>query len=332
MRLSQKFLQIIQETNSISTEPVLDIVDRDMVDVIVNRAENDSYLNSMVQEMTKLAFKINIEDTETKIQLFNLYAEASLYVELLSKVSVERVQETEEKRPDFRINFRGNDYFAEIKSLSSVDVLTKARKEQYEALEGQINLEEQLKNGKKVPFTERVVQPYFKGGKAYSPYGRKLVIESIVDKVRQNFKAGQYKIGETILIVDLGHLIIPGNPLEELLPVYYDNYTKYCISGILWHVAFGRLGMQIFRPDPAGRSNIDGILEREGILIENADEIRAIFFVVRGLQQKTFVGLFRHSDASIEFEDLVATLTDLYNDERNSFEHSLRLRTGNTFK
>jgi hypothetical protein len=88
-------------------------------------------------------------------------------------------------------------------------VFLKTKQSQEESLQGHIDLDDQLKKGKKVASTIRVEQPYLKSNKEYDPFGRKHVVERIIEKIRQNIKLGQYKLGDSILIVDLGHLMMP---------------------------------------------------------------------------------------------------------------------------
>ena len=320
MSLSDQVLKIIQDANSISHEPILDKVNRDLLNVIESRSNTDSYLSDIIKDMRSIVSNLKIEDIKEKVRFFNLYSEASIYLNLSSRLFIERVPETSEKRPDFKITFRNKEYFVEIKSLSSVDVFHKAKQSQEESLQGHIDLEDQLKKGKKFASTILVEQPYLKSNKEYNPYGRKHVVERIIEKIRQNIKLGQYKLGDSILVVDLGHLMMPDDPKLAALPVFYDHHSKSCESGILWHVAFGKPGMQIFKPNEGHRSNIDGILEYEGILIEYSECIRGIVFLVRELNKNEMVGLFRNKDADIDFEELMSEISPICNNEFNSNE------------
>lgn len=320
MGLSDQVLKVIQDANSISHEPVLDKVDRDLLNVIESRSNTDPYLSDIIKDMRSIVSNLKIEDIKEKVRFFNLYSEVSIYLDLSSRLFIERVSETSEKRPDFKVTFRNKEYFVEIKSLSSVDVFQKANQSQRESLQGHIDIEDQLNKGKKVASTIRIEQPYLKSNKDYDPYGRKHVVERIIEKIRQNIKLDQYKLGDSILVVDLGHLMMPGDPKLAALPIFYNHHFKSYESGILWHVAFGKLGMQIFKPNEYHRSNIDGVLEYEGILIEYSECIRGIVFLVRGFNKNEMVGFFRDKDADIDFKDLISVISPICNNELNSKE------------
>ncbi|MBK6949086.1 MAG: hypothetical protein IPH16_14425 [Haliscomenobacter sp.] len=65
--------------------------------------------------------------------------------------------------------------------------------------------------------------------------------------------------------MDIKQLIIPSNLKEASVPFFV--FGNSIVSGILWNVAFGKIGNLILKTiEWEGRENIEGELEKEGIL------------------------------------------------------------------
>lgn len=118
-----------------------------------------------------------------------------------------------------------------------------------------------------------IVCPYYSPNKNYDPYSVRFVIESLIDKINQNIKVGQYLSGNTILLIDFSEqLLLTSKPCQAIQEISLG------VSGELWNVAFGKIGTKIFKsPEFDGAENDDGELLKEGVLLNNP-YIKGIIF------------------------------------------------------
>jgi ribosomal protein S17E len=198
-----------------------------------------------------------------------------------------------------------------------------------EGLENKIELEKQIRSGKKIAFVESTIDPHSKNKKDYAPSSVKLIIDRIIEKFDQNYDENQYTMGTTISLIYLHTYIFPlyTSGCNAIVPVYsinlYDN-GKVPVTGELWAAAFGNTGMPIFRcPGFEGKKNIEGYMEYEGILRgDRFCAVKALCFCIESINHITHtVALSRYHDDEIKY--LVSKITDKYNDEFNSQAYRL---------
>jgi hypothetical protein len=77
-------------------------------------------------------------------------------------------------------------------------------------------------------------------------------------------------MGPTLALGVTDRLILPAGA-QDLAPYYPDfDVASACVSGVLWHAAFGRPGTPIFRSsDFAGHANLEGHLATLGFLVDS---------------------------------------------------------------
>lgn len=164
----------------------------------------------------------------------------------------DRVEKAVNATPDFEVEYSFKDYeqkvitqkaYVEVKSLAFAEGNLQYRKVQNDAFENNIKTEEQRKRGKQICSSILCVSPLGDKDKGLSDE-----IEILIKKIDQNIKEDQYKYGsgdDTLLLVDLGQYVFPFNE-AECLPVYPDLHRKAVTSGLLWMIAFGRLGDRVY--------------------------------------------------------------------------------------
>ncbi|MCH7479506.1 MAG: hypothetical protein IIA14_15585, partial [SAR324 cluster bacterium] len=164
-------------------------------------------------------------------------------------------------------------------------------------------------------------------------YKRDKIITAIIDtlweKTRQNFKIGQFKLQNTFLVINLS--LIPPFRTENIVlrPAYVDTYLfPKAVTGQLWMLAFGKPGMLIHGiPDFEGKRCIEGIMEKEGILIDaEFNDVEGMLIMVHPWGKPSELwGLFRRADyikwreqAPEILETLLPLICDNWNDDVDS--------------
>ena len=252
-----------------------------VLEQVINSSSNDIVLCDYIAELQTLTsdenFCLNAQKTAEFIQRLG---EANFYrICKAHHFQLERVKETSESTPDFSLC--GWDVFFEVKTLSVVTGNYELSKSLERSLEAQISIEDQLRQGRTVAMGESEVMPY--GDKASNSGPISGVINTLLEKIRQNIKAGQYSQGPTFLVVDLS-LIAPDRTDNLILrPAYADDYLfSKAVTGTLWHVAFGRPGAPILgNPEFEGAKCVESIMEKVGVLVDDKFQfVKGIIFVI----------------------------------------------------
>jgi hypothetical protein len=322
-----KFEKFIKEVESIAPNSLFLKVSPDDFHRMVEKAieESDEYLIKFTEEVNKILSEVKIDFDQKHLDIHKMYWETYVYyfLKYIKHLNVVKIPESTKKTPDFEIEFQNLRFSVEVKTLSVRDQNIKYKREQEDSLKAKIDAEEK---GMGVA----VYQPYYREGKSYDFSSTKQVIETLIDKINQNFKKGQFQkeYYKRILCVVLDQLPLLGTPQESSVPVYPCFHSKSCISGELWYVAFGKVGDLLFKPPEfEGKGNIDGRLTRNGVLIDN-DVIDILMFVVPNFEKTEVVALYK--DRSIcnnfhSFEDFLYKVADYVNNELNENDYYYRL-------
>jgi hypothetical protein len=121
-----------------------------------------------------------------------------------------------------------------------------------------------------------------------------------------------------------------------LAPFFYDSLNGgACISGVLWHLAFGTLDAPIHRaPEFEGAGTSDGQLKRAGLLVDIATQLQTPGLIVLHHEDDGYRldGLYDSawSDSAtkwsnVETEEVLALVCDRFNDRKNSRAHQFAL-------
>lgn len=258
---------------------------------------------------------------------YEKYNEAVTYYDLNQRgTTVHNIPETKSSTPDFEANFNYRDFdgvsvmskvYVEVKSLGFADGNNEYLRNQRAAFESNLDLEEQRKRGRYFCSSIYTVSPL-----ADKDTGPTSEIEEFNKKIKNNIKEEQFTYGDgndSILYVDFSQYLFPFNN-EECLPVYPDIIRKYCASGRLWMLAFGREGERIFSyPEFEGRACFDRDLTLPGIL-NSYDFIKGIIFSFgSGKGNRKLLGLYRFKDAETKVAVFLHQVCDYVNDDLNTY-------------
>lgn len=303
--LKDSFIKALQATSGVTDNSYLVFL-RDAVEKVSDASQLDSILAEYNQKLLKISSENNFSlDPDKTNEFAQLLGEAQFYLFCKNRgVNLERIKECNNKTPDFKhVN---QDIFFEVKTLSVVSGGSGINKALEDALDAQIDIEKQLQSGKRVATGISVVQPY--GEKPYQKGKGTVtaVIETLIEKTKQNLKKEQFSNGVSFLVLNLS--IIPPFRTENfvLRPAYCDDYMfKKCISGELWMVAFARPGMPVLgMPEFEVKPCVESIIDRYGILVDQEyDFVDGILFMIHPWQRNAEIwGLFSY-DKYVSWKD-----------------------------
>jgi hypothetical protein len=335
----------MDEFSGITGDYTLQCLDRGMLQLMDDEALIDPTMKTFVDEMLK---RLQAESPRPQHEIYpevlEIYSEALVY-RLLKEQGGGRLKIKKVPRdgPDFECVLRYGEpgtgdrdliFYIEVKTLDIVDPVQRLPQVLDEGLDTAIELERQQLAGGKVAIAEQVIAPYRKGDvdTAYDPRSPRLVIETLINKAGGNFKASQFKRGPTFALASLLRLPLPGQGSSTLAPFfYYPGRGGACISGVLWHMAFGEIGAPVHRlPEFEGAGTSDGKLERAGLLVDPAIQLAAAGLIVVHYDKGAyrFDGLYdahwedpENSWSNTETEIVLSVLCGRVNDRGNGSAH-----------
>jgi hypothetical protein len=300
-----------------------------------------SFVDDMVERLQRTG---DFVDQKAYRQVFEIYSEALAYRLLQiaggDKLRIEKIGERDDSTPDFHCTLDSEgkpiEFYIEMKTLDIVH----ADQRHAEILDdGTIvrdNLNRQLEAGKCVAMAEGEVAPYrkYRCDKGYDPRSVRMTIDVLIEKCRRNFNTKQFQLGPTFALVNLLRMPIHGEGKAVLSPYYYDSFNGgACVSGSLWHLAFGQVGAPVHRtPEFEGAGTYDGNLTSEGILIGH-ERLPApgILVLRREHDEYRLDGLYdaywtdKQGWSNLQTEFVFTALCKNFNDGKNSMAHELSL-------
>lgn len=315
------------ELLGITTNPTLEVFDLDLCDQLDNLAQTDGFVKDRVEKaVNELKLAGGVDYNDHYRMAYDNYNEAVVYHLLKQKgFKIKNIPETRTSTPDFEVEYSFKDYeqkvitqkaYVEVKSLAFAEGNLQYRKVQNDAFENNIKTEEQRKRGKQICSSILCVSPLGDKDKGLSDE-----IEILIKKIDQNIKEDQYKYGsgdDTLLLVDLGQYVFPFNE-AECLPVYPDLHRKAVTSGLLWMIAFGRMGDRIYTfGEFEGKGNFDHDLQQIGILNKYPFIKGIVFMSGTKADNKRFYGLYRYDEQELNVIVLLYSMCDFLNDDKNT--------------
>lgn len=330
------YLQQCHALGGLTQSSSLFAVDLDTLRRIDVLAHSDEILAKFVRQMTaKLAEVKSVPDVQRYGQFFEIYGEAIVLLELRARgIKVRRVPEGSKSMPDFECETEeGKIFYVEVKTFDIVSGVHRHNELLSDALDSEISIEQQIAAGKTVAMAEREVGPYQKAGSDPSYDARSLirVIDTLREKWRGTFKASQFKQGPTFALALLDRLILPGGA-NDIAPYFYDDLEGgACISGVIWHSAFGQVGTPILRyADFAGAPTFEGYLTKPGVYVDTTASFEAAGIIVLDVHQSQRVSYGLASPHEIgdgwlsdDTEEVLRRLCNYWNDQENSQSFSL---------
>ena len=334
---TRAYLKICHDVNEIASAHSLSAIELDTIHCLDIAAHTDKTLQEFRTELIyRMEMVHSVEDVIAYSQVFETYGEIIAFNYLRSKVLTERLPVREGlSTPDFKCTLQDHkSFFVEVKTFDIVDANFRNREMMEDGLQTKIELEEQIKANKAIAFAETVIDPFRRYGETdtYDPYSLIRVIDTLRNKSLQAFKEEQFKDGPTFALALTDRLRLPRGKFE-IAPYYFCNYTDGSIvSGVLWHMAYGRPGTPIFRlPDFPGAKSLEGFLNecQFGLFTDQQIPFYGPGMIVLdrensghaayGLVNKTY---FVQGHWSIDdTEKVLNTLCDHWNDHDNSLSH-----------
>jgi len=326
--LKSHFRKALQATNGLTNNSYLTLL-RGAVEKVSDSSQVDQVLSEYNQNLLGIVSENNFAFNADKTNEFaQLLGEAHFYLLCKNKgVILKRIKEGANKTPDFK--FEAQDMYFEVKTLSVVSGSYGIKKSLEDSLDTQIDIEDQLKKGKRIATGISIVQPY--GEKPYQKGKGTItaVIETLIEKTRQNIKSGQFPNDKSFLVLNLS--IIPPFRTENyvLRPAYCDDYMlSKAVSGDLWIIAFAQPGVPILGiPEFEGKPGVESIMTKSGILIDpDYEYIAGILLMIHPWNKDTDIwGLYSY-DKFTTWEDnepdVMKTLLSLtgnnWNDDKDT--------------
>lgn len=300
---------------------------------------DDPTLKAFMSDICKRLKKVTSKpDTKAYSQAFEIYSEAMVYSFLKASFpATTRIDERSGKdgsTPDFRCEWNGKVFYVEVKSLDIVDGEYRHREMMEDGIEPNIELEKQIKAGRKVASAISEIAPYERYGedKDYDPRSLLTVINTLREKAWKAFKPSQFDLGPTIALAVCDRLVIPGNRFC-IAPYYYDSFQGgSVVSGVWWQACFGKTGTPIFRhPDFEGSPSLEGYLQHPGLYADDSKSFPGIALVAIDLRKNgdNIFGLFDENQpangdwSSDDTEAVLAQFCTSHNDKGNSSAYLL---------
>lgn len=271
---------------------------------------DDAFVALGKENILQLLKSYTVGYSEQLKSAFDIFVELSVYLQLKERnLSVYRVPETAEARPDLRLDIDGREIFLEIKALGWAKGRINHDYAIANGLDAQVSLEEQVLSGAVVAQSETLIAPLGTTPESVN-CPPKYFVEILIAKINQNIKSGQFSQGPTILLCDLASLQHPSDAHSSSVTVFPDAGVHSVLSGELWHVAFGRLGDPMLRAiEFEGKENLCGRLASNGILVDRP-EVKALVFRLGSLSnERTFAGFVRADDMD-ELADVLHQIVD----------------------
>ena len=252
-------------------------MDLSIIDRLEARLPGSEVAQALISSLNRRANSLrHITDFERWLPVYEEYAEAKVGLILLEtnhpviRIVPPRdpiIPPGQRRRPDFQIIINGTNYFIEVKTLHARGGSGNYRSSFEDSFEALVRLDER-RGTRSIRIAETVVQPHRNpGDDEYDPRSNRQIIETLIGRAVEQIKVGQFNQGTTVLALELSLLPFRSSLRAELYRAYPDPHEDVASSGILWNLAFGEEGADIFRPvDFQGASNLDGRLEALGLL------------------------------------------------------------------
>jgi hypothetical protein len=269
-------------------------------------------------------------------QFFEIYSEALVLEFLRTKILTTKISEENTETPDFQCELEdGRSFYVEVKTFDIVGGDLRHDDIMVDAIDPAVDLQEQIAKGATIAMAEGEVAPYKRRGEiaTYDSRSLLLVINTLREKCWQTFKIGQFALGPTLALAVLDRLGFPGHHCA-LAPYYFDPYDGgSCVSGALWHAAFGTAGTPILRvPEFAGTPSMEGHLSFPGIYLDEGRTFPGLALIALDrswTEKERAYGLYparRQPVGASTVDDTrvaVAAICDAHNDDVNSMAFRL---------
>lgn len=284
-----------------STDHNLNSVDLGLLRQIEDDAVVHPDTMTMVRDALKVLRNKALQPEAATAQMFDIYGEAVVQRlvrrTLKGLVTIEKVV-SKTAAPDFKCVLSRNadpqvlsndlTFYIEVKTLDLAGGIHGHLKVRDEALDREIDLEQQIRSGEKIAFAMGETAPWRRpNDKVYDAHSLRMLIERMIERAENVLSATQFKQGPTFACLNLVRTTTPNFRDAALVPTAYHSDVGVCVTGLLYAVAFGHLGWQVHqRPEFEGAKTFDGELQREGILVSSTLGLGAAGLLVLDYQRE----------------------------------------------
>lgn len=337
MSLQTEALRLKQMINSLTVNWSLFRIDDAILHEIQRGASSGDAVLAQAQADLHSAFVSITQPTDYSgiSQAYEIFEEALVYITLRDrKLPLSRTPGTggyAQKRPDFQCDHALGRFYVEVKTLDFQDGWIRHDAIANEGLDAKAKLDGRARVPGVHVGDAICISAHRPGSTATDR------IETAIKKIKGNLKREQVTYGPTILVVDLSRLSLDGGHASALVPTYYESTLESCVSGELWHVAFGEPNDLILAcPSFEGQSNIDRRLRETGVYLEYP-ELMALVFMSRPLQGLPRILSIRKltpdfSKVANPLEEhtigeILHGFSDAMNDDKNENAHGKQMRS-----
>ncbi|SJZ84585.1 hypothetical protein [Sediminibacterium ginsengisoli] len=305
--------------SGISKNPLLDLFPDNKLREIDRRAIQEPFIRAQRKDMLRHLVSAKIDHSEHIEHAFSLFNEIDVFDHLKGKCSIQPVFKTKGPTPDFLLNLANGSYInLELKTIFFADSTNVIRNIQDQYLKVNIHIEG-VRSGK-ISDTEGPIVSWnsFRkpGAQNVSRYDIIQLIQGKLDKVA-NMKQLQYEDNPAILMIDFAPLDYHFF-LQEALPYYLFPNNACILSGIFWHVCFGKIGERTMEwPEFPGKPCVGEAMIREGLLYRNWP-VRAIVIGLGMGEGKRLIGLHAADMEDYNILQTLHSICDFVNNDLNT--------------
>lgn len=296
------------------------------VEMVSNASNIDQVLTDHNETLKDIVSCNNFElDSQKTNDFIQILGETHFYLLCKNKgINLTRIKEEKFKTPDFKLD--SNDIHFEVKTLSVVSGSFGIDKALKDSLDTELEIERQQSQGKSFSIGVTEIAPYGNKPSQNDKGTISAIIDTLLEKARQNIKQGQFPNDKSFLVLNLS--IIPPFRTQNyiLKPTYCDDFMfNKAVSGELWMMAFSQIGAPVLGiPEFEGMSCVESIMSKLGILSDpNFDMVAGILFMIHPWGKSTEIcGLYNHKNVDLWntnglniFETLMAITGKNWNDE-----------------
>lgn len=323
LSLSEHIKNLKQDIAGISRNPILEMFKEEKCKMIDELSKTNHYINSQLKEIQRHLKKSSIEHTVQLEHAFGLYNEIVVFDQLKQKCSIDPVKRVAKiKTPDFVIKTEYNTSInLELKTMfpANSKELIKEVQNNFSDL---YTKRKAVKNGTLPAGTDLSVSWNFFKKFNNQEVQRIDMIELLYAKIGKPKALDQlnYQNNPGILLIDFAAFDYIFCPQESLPFFIYPSYHAALVSGLFWHLCFGRKGERLMEmPEnmDIGRPCFTSAMQRDGLLYEFPD-IKAMIISIKYGNERRLLGLH-----SVKMEDesvlhIMHSICDFVNNDLNS--------------
>lgn len=303
----------------LTRNPIVDRFNDDLCRQIDRDSATDRFIREKREVILQNLSPAGVDHTDHIQQAFSAYNEIEVLLYLRTKCDISDVKKEERPTPDFLVQSKaGGPVNLELYTMFFADSKYSIKAIQDDWLQVSIELEE-IRTGKRENDPPWHCQNAFRKYEQKGDITRKQIINTLHNKASKTAKQRQmlYQGNPSILFVDLGaidyHFF-----LQEGLPAFVHPYQSALVSGLFWHLCFGKIGERIMEsPEFPGKPCLFGEIDKQGILYEHPS-IKAMIIGMRWANEVRMIGLHTATMNDLGVLETLAKTCNFVNNDLNT--------------